>query len=243
MKRILAVLCVSALASAAPASAQLMGAHELKVAVPLKGLPSTKPVADIFYLVGETGAKETYTLAIKGPASITLFSPGGSEILTAAGTGTVKLEIVLPFTDVFTLAVSRKTPTQAYTLVRKTTRPTLAQAVLASAVGFEGYYQDKRGTDRKVSECWVTPGVKTRRSYEIGLVEEITLSADFETTSFVGRSASGIASGTVTYYFDGARLMSATNWTDGRRTTAEIPADFSSDPESPEIPGSYLCKG
>ena len=154
------------------ASAQLMGARELKTGVPAKGVASAKPVAELFYLAGESGARESYTLTIKGPASITIYSPGGHEMLTAAGSGTVKLDVVLPFTDVFTIAVARKDAKQPYTLSRKTSVPTLAEAVMAEAVGFYG------GDVQK--QCWVIPGVKVHIEVD-GATEDYTLAADRST--------------------------------------------------------------
>ena len=156
MNRISGIICAVAASVATPASAQLMGASELKVAVPVKGAPSTQPVADLYYLVGESGSRETYTLTAKGPASITLFGPDGAEILTASGSGSVKLEAILPFTDVFTIAIARKSPTTSYSLSRKATVPTLMEAELALGVG----YGSKDGRE---SQCWLIPAVKLRQ--------------------------------------------------------------------------------
>jgi hypothetical protein len=236
MKRKLAIFCSAALASAAPAPAQLMGAKQLKVAVPIKGAPSTKPVADVFYLAGEVGATETYSLNVKGPASITLFGPDGSEILTAAGSGTVKLEAVLPFTDVFTIAVSRKIPVQPYTLTRKTTIPTFVEASMASDVG----YASKDGSR---SQCWVVPGVKLRSINSRGSIE-FTLAADRRTTTFFAKGVAGgkTSTGETTLSFDGDQVHEMITPYGGKTNEKIYPLEVTYDPERVGRFTGYLCR-
>lgn len=131
---LIAMLC---LVPPTAASAKPIDARKLTIGTALKGLPSTKPIAEMYYLIGEAGAKETFTLTIKGPASISIFTPGGDEMVTASGAGVIKLEAVLPFTDLFMIAVARKDTRQSYTLSRKASTPTLAETVLAGEIGYE----------------------------------------------------------------------------------------------------------
>ena len=234
MIRALAIL-IAAATLAAPATAQTRPPAELKVGVPAKGLASAKPVADVYFLVGEAGAKETYSFTGKGPASITLFGPDGSEILTASGSGTVKLEVVLPFTDVFTIAVARKTPAQPYALARETTVPTLAEAQLAVNAGYE-----IKGNN--YWSCWVIPGVKLKLHDPEGLFREDALAADRTTIKWTAINLSGTAQGDRTYWFDGSLLHRIRRNQDGKvtETTSELELSYSPD----KIGGfrGYLCK-
>lgn len=75
-----------------PVAAQVMGARELLSTGQVQGAAGTAAQADVFYFAGEMGAKESYTLTVKGPASITLFSRQGIEIISVEGSGTVRLE-------------------------------------------------------------------------------------------------------------------------------------------------------
>jgi hypothetical protein len=203
------MIAVLALGLAAPASAQLMGATELKIAVPAKGAASTKPAADIYYFAGEVGAKESYVLTGKGAASLTVFGPDGSELLTASGNGTVKLTVVLPFTDVFTLAVARKAPGQPYSLVRKTTVPTLAEASQAIFVGY-------RFKGSITTQCWIVPGVKMRMANPDGSHQDSTVAADRTTVSFVMQDANGTSPWEESYAVDGDQLHATMRAPDGR---------------------------
>jgi hypothetical protein len=242
MKMLLAVAAVACLASSVAASAQLMGARELTTATPMKGMPSAKPVADIYYLVGEMGAAETYTLTVKGPASLTLFSPGGHEILTAQGSGTVKLTVHLPATDVFTLAVARKHPSQPYSLSRKATIPTLAEAMMAGGAGVEGSFVDKNGKEVKISSCWITPGVRLRLNYA-SVTDQYTLAADRSTVLWVSRDQSRVTSGQATYSIDGSMVDRLLKTDDGRSFHSKIELDDTTKPDAKEISTGYLCAG
>ena len=99
-----AITMAAALALAtipASGSAQLMGAKELTAQGLVNGAPSSRSAADLYYLAGDVGARENYTLTIKGPARISLFTPDGHEMLSTSGSGKVVLDAVLNFTDVF----------------------------------------------------------------------------------------------------------------------------------------------
>lgn len=157
------------------AAAQLMGARRLTTGVTIKGLPSTKPAADLYFLVGEVGAKETYTLTIKGAASLSLFTPDGHEMVTASGSGKVVLDAVLNFTDVFVLSVSRVDSGQAYTISRRTLAPTFAEAMTSS---FAGYARSNDTTSSV--RCWLKPGVQLRETTPT-YVRTVTLAADRNT--------------------------------------------------------------
>lgn len=170
-----AITLAAALAVAtipASGSAQLMGAKELTAQGLVNGAPSSRSAADLYYLAGDVGARENYTLTIKGPARISLFTPDGHEMLSTSGSGKVVLDAVLNFTDVFVLAVSRVDPRQAYTLSRRTTVPTFAEAMIASYAGYE-----RSIADTSTVRCWLKPGVKLRDTTP-SYVRTITLAAD-----------------------------------------------------------------
>ncbi|WP_037500390.1 hypothetical protein [Sphingomonas jaspsi] len=228
MIRSLALLIAPSAVLASPVSGQLMGATELKVGIAAKGAPATKPAADIYYVVGESGAKETYTFKGFGPASLTLFSPDGKEILTSAGAGTIKLQVVLPFTDVFTIAVARKEPGRTYTLNRTSTVPTFEEAFLAKGAGYFG-------------ACWLIPGVKLRRVFSKGF-EDLTLAADRHSLSFVSNGPLGIRPGDVSVTYDGTRVHQITKFADGteREISFQFTPEFNLSP-STKFNG-YLCQ-
>jgi len=236
MIRSLPLIAVFAAVLATPAAAQLMGARELKVAVPAKGAPSSRPVADVFYLVGEAGAKETYTFTGKGHASLTLFGPDGSEILTQTGNGTVKLEVVLPFTDVFTIAIARTIPMQPYTLTRKATIPTFEEAASALEAG----YATKDGSN---VACWVVPGVKLR-SISPNRTIEFTLAADRKTTTFFAKSTKSgkTLTGETTLSLDGNEVHEVNTPYGGKISENVYPLEVTYDPERVGRFSGYLCK-
>lgn len=237
MNHLRALVAAFCLASSGSVTAQLMGARELTTAASSKGAPSTKPVADTYYLAGESGAKETYTLTVKGPASISIYSPGGHEMLTAAGNGVVKLEVVLPFTDVFVLAIARKDTKQSYTLARKSTTPTLAEAALASDVGFEAVYPSITGTS-----CWVAPGVKLRGFYPNATLDA-TLAADRNTVTFVLKGDKATLAGENTFYLEGNNFKTVTHLYNGQADTVRSEdADFSYDEAEIRRFTGYRCK-
>jgi hypothetical protein len=220
------------------ASAQLMGARELTAEAAVKGAPASKPTPDLYFLVGESGAKETYTLAVKGKASISLFTPDGHEMVTATGSGKVTLTAVLNLTDVFTLAVSREMPGQSYTLSRKTTLPTLAEAEQAAYVGYT--LKTSRGD---FSQCWITPGVKYRTKSPEETVEH-TLAADRNTVSGVGLKGTETASFERSYELVGDQLRTTYRWPSGetRESTSDLRRPSLDDGRTREFTG-YMCEG
>lgn len=205
------------LLSSAPAPAQVSGARELTTAVAVKGIPGVKSAPDIYYLAGEAGAKESYTLTIKGPASLTLFTPDGHEMLTASGSGKITLSAYLPLTDVFTLAVSRLTPRQPYTLSRQATVPTLGEAISFSGIGYT-----VKGGNGDFAKCWITPGVKYRGTDKTGTAE-YTLAADRETISTTVRAAKTYSYET-RYSLAGSSLNRHVRWPSGK--TDEHPSQL-----------------
>jgi len=224
-----------ALMIVAPAAAAT-GPRELTTTAVARGLPAAKVAPDIYYFAGETGAKETYTLTIKGPASLTLFTPDGHEMVTATGSGNVTLTAYLPLTDVFTLAVSRLTPGQPYTLSRKATLPTLAEEEEFSNVGYT-----LKNADGFYAACWIAPGVKVR-GRDAKQIGESLLAADRETVSRILRRGSETISYEVTYSLVGGVLMKDVRWPDGKvdRHPTELRATSLSDRLVREWSG-YRC--
>jgi len=206
-----------------PAASQVMSARELSTTGQLQQPAGAAAKADIYYLAGEMGAKETYVLTIKGPASVTLFSRDGQEILSKEGTGTIRLEIVLPYTDIYTVAIARKVPTQPYTLSRRATVPTLTEAAIAEGIGFEDSYSDKAGKNITVQRCWITPGVKARMTYPT-LIEEVTIAADRTTGLYVARGAARTTSGEVTYRIVDSDIVRSVKPSTGK--SFEVPYTF-----------------
>jgi len=224
------------LLSAAPAPAQLKGARELTTLAPVKGAPASKPVPDLYYLAGETGAKETFTLTIKGPASLTLFSPDGHEMVSATGSGKVTLTAYLNLTDVFTLAVSRVNPAQAYTLSRQSRLPTLAEASGFSNIGYT-----IKGPNGDFAQCWITPGVKYRAT-TTSRITEYTLAADRETVTGVARESGKTWSFDYKLTLAGNTMKKTVHFPDGqiKDSTADFHRTSLGDGRVREFTG-YLC--
>lgn len=207
---------------ASPSVSQTERTDELKIAVPARVPATAKQRTVVYYLVGEVGAHETYSVATKGPALLTVFGPDGSELLSASGSGAVRLDVVLPFTDVYTVAVAQPGPSFAYTLSRKATLPTLAEAYNASGVG---YHSKVIGA----SLCWLVPGVKSRLNHAKGF-EEWTLAADRATRSFVGYEAGKVVlTGERTYFVKDGDFQSRAVYSNGkvRERTFEPPRAYS----------------
>ena len=237
MSRTVRAALTFALISAAPAYGQLMGSRELTTVGVVKGAPASKPAPDIYYLAGESGAKETYSLTIKGPASLTLFTPDGHEMVSATGSGKVTLTAYLPLTDVFTLAVSRRTPAQPYTLSRAATVPTLAEAQAFFNVG----YRLTDGTNGGFAKCWITPGVKYRASNEVRTFEH-TLGADHKTLTTIGRERDKTWSYDITYSLAGSVLTYHYRYPSGKTVdhTQEFKMGSLADGKTRKFSG-YLC--
>lgn len=106
------------------------------------------------------------------------------------------------------MAIARKVPAQSYTLSRRATTPTLAEAAIAEGIGFEGSYKDKAGQEVTFKRCWITPGVKARLSYP-NLTEDITIAADRNTILFVGRGATRTSTGEVAI---GSKVRISCEW-------------------------------
>jgi hypothetical protein len=217
---------------AASTSAQPASGSELNPSVPIKVTARGKSPIDVYYLVGESGAHETYTFSGQGPVMLTLFGPDGSEILTTSGSGPTKLEAVLPFTDVFTVAVSRTGAATGYELARRTTVPTLAEAFLSLGVGYA--YESS-----SVTSCWVTPGVKKRVRGTKGWTD-YTLAADRRSVTFI--SSRGKA-GENSYSFEGETVKRTQRNADGSVAQSDSPFEFSYAPEKgARSTASYRCK-
>ena len=201
-----ALILVAACGMAISSGAQVMGARELVASGQVQGAAGSAAKADIYYFAGEMGSKETYVLAIKGSASITLFARNGQEILSEEGSGTIRLEAVLPYTDIYTIAIARKVPGQLYTISRRATVPTLTEAAIAEGIGFEASYLDKSGKEVPYRRCWITPGVKARITYPT-LTEEVTIAADRTTGLYVAKDQNRTSAGEVTYRIDGSDIV------------------------------------
>lgn len=202
----MALILVAAGGMAISCGAQVMGARELLATGQIQGAAGSAAKADIYYFAGEMGAKETYLLTIKGSASITLFARNGQEIISEEGSGSIRLEAVLPYTDVYTIAIARKVPAQLYTISRRATVPTLTEAAIAEGVGFEASYIDKSGKEVPYQRCWITPGVKARITYP-HLTEEVTIAADRTTALYVAKNQTRTSAGEFTYRIDGSDIV------------------------------------
>jgi hypothetical protein len=150
------------------------------------------------------------------------------------------LKAVLSLTDVFTLAVSRIDPKQPYTLARRATVPTFAEAENANHVGFT-YKSDTGGL---VAQCWIKPGVKFRLKTDQETSEH-TLAADRATTTIVTRKGNA----SVTYETSYAVVANQVKTTD-RYPTGTVkeyssdldPQDFAMNGDPPSQFTGYLCK-
>jgi hypothetical protein len=223
--------------SAAPVSAAIPDARELTTTAVIKGPPSGKPGPDIYYLAAEAGAKETYTLTTTGPASITLFTPDGHELVSASGSGKVTLVAYPNLNDVFILTVARVTASEPYTLSRQAILPTLTEAGAFAEVG----YTSKYGSGAESTRCWITPGVKLR-VISGDRVSEATLAADHTTMNIVVHQRKASLSFEQTRSLVGNSLTVKNRASDGQTevVSSELPRHSLEDGTIRKFSG-YLC--
>lgn len=239
MKLAALVLALAALAFVVPANAQVTGAHELKTTVPAKGVAGKPGQIDYYYFAGEAGSRQTFTWTGKGQAMLILFTPDGDAMVEAEGSGTVKLEAVLSWTDVYSVAVVRKNPALAYTLARQATVPTFGEAELATWAGYVN-----RRNNVNAWGCWVIPGVQRKSIFPDGEVWTRTLSADRKSFSLQKRDAKGVVS--IAQYekrIEGNELVTEVTYPDGKHKTSRVPYNesmFVRDPSQSTWRG-YWC--
>lgn len=163
--------------AAVPCAAQQADApaRELTTAAPIRMPAATNPAADMFYFVGAAGAHQGFTVTSKTPVEITLFGPGGDVMLRQEGSGTVKLDTVLSWVDVHTVAVLRANPATPYTIAMSASEPTIGDAFLASFVG----EQITAANGNTSTQCWEIPG-EVIRGVETGGVAILSRSGGTE---------------------------------------------------------------
>jgi hypothetical protein len=203
VRRLVAALLLIA---AIPAQAQVRGVHEIAPDRPAAAPAGEAGATDVYTFVGQPGSQVSFTLKIKGDAEIALFGPHGEPMLNVAGSGTVKLDAVLSWLDVHSVAVLRRDPSQPYTLAMTATEPTLAEARHALGMGYT--LTTEGGTP--YSHCWLKPGVAAAYRGKDYRAESV-LSADRESIILMmkyddGRQAIRI----VKYQIDGEEMINTT---------------------------------
>jgi hypothetical protein len=197
VRPLLAFMAALVAALTAPAQAQVEGAREIVVGTPVTAAAGKSSQADLYYFVGQPGARQGFTLTTKGEAEITLFGPTGELILTAHGRDTVKLEAVIAWLDIHTIAVARAAPAKPYTLTMTASEPTLGEMAFSTAVG------SQVGTLRR---CWLVPGVKMRLTQ--GDLEQVnTLNADRSSQTLVVKSSNQSINGEMKVHLDGNDIV------------------------------------
>jgi hypothetical protein len=229
-----------------PAQAQIAGARELVAGEVATGAPTKAVKPDIYYFTGEAGAKLTFALSSKAATRLVLYTPAGEEMLTAGGDTGATLEAVLPFNEVYTLAVIRRDATQPYALFMTATQPTLGEALLATGVGYERLI----GGGKRDRQCWVKPGVMLRVTYPDAAAPgdaqtyEAALAPDRETTSITFRYRNGnTASYIERYRVEGAEYVQSYEYSNGQKIEkrrALAPEIFSIGSPAPRFTG-YHC--
>lgn len=115
--------------------------------------------SDMYRFTGLTGTTVTAKLATTGDAALVFYTPDGEEMLSVEGNGSIKLDVILPFPDVYFVAVVRSDATTPYSLKLDSVVPDDHLSFSAEGVGYRG-----KGAvdDPNVAawQCWIEPGVK-----------------------------------------------------------------------------------
>ncbi len=124
--------------------------------------------SDMYRFTGLTGTTVTATLTTQGDAGLVFYTPDGEEMHSVKGNGTVNLDIIVPFPDVYFVSVIRADATKAYSLKLNGDLP---DDHLANFAAFVGYQSDEVIDGKTVSttQCWVQPGIRLRMTATDGL--------------------------------------------------------------------------
>lgn len=138
---------------------------------------------DFFHYIGLVGSQVTVTVESPSEALITFYEPKGEEMLHAAGSGMVQLDVVLPHSSAYLIGVSRKDASKPYKLSISATEPSLTEMAFAKGVGYPSVSKDPAtGEVFLAQQCWVDPGRRLRHIYPGGLTGDSTIDGQSITT-------------------------------------------------------------
>ncbi len=129
--------------------------------------------SDMYRFTGLTGTTVTATLTTQGDVGLVFYTPDGEEMHSVKGNGTVKLDIILPFPDVYFVSVIRGNAAKAYALKLEGVPPDDHLADFAASVGYERD-DTYNGQVERTSQCWVEPGFRVRHKGAVW-EQEVTL--------------------------------------------------------------------
>lgn len=131
--------------------------------------------SDLYRFSGVHGTTVTATLTATGETGLVFYAPEGQEMLSIKGNGPLKLDLVLPFPDIYFVSVLRADATKPYDLKLEGALPDEHFAQFSSAVGYE-FNAAQDGTTNMIQICWVKPGVTWRRMVQNSpWVQDVTI--------------------------------------------------------------------
>ena len=128
----------------------------------------TGDTSDLYRFSGLTGTTVTGTLTTTGDAALVFYTPDGEEMISAKGKSLIKLNLVLPFPDVYFVSVLRGDVTNQYTLKLDGMLPDDHLAVASYGIGFERI-MDPDPKSYSMFSCWIEPGIKFREIWPKGI--------------------------------------------------------------------------
>lgn len=131
--------------------------------------------SDLYRFSGVHGTTVTASLTATGDTGLIFFTPQGQEMLSIKGNGPLKLDLVLPFPDIYFVSVLRADTTKPYTLTLEGVLPDEHFAQFSSGVGYK-YNGAEDGAVNMIQICWVKPGVTWRRIVQTSpWVQDVTV--------------------------------------------------------------------
>ncbi|MGL3822994.1 hypothetical protein [Sphingopyxis sp. R3-92] len=159
------VLLAAVMSLPLPAAAQGSGGGPAPRMLPeaslINGASGKRGSIDIYSFVtlpGETN-RTVVNMKSKTPVEVRLLDPAGNVIVQQNGVGTVALEAVSSWGDVYSVAVIRADSTAPYTIERERTPASLERFIVAHMAG---YRRDEAGAS---TSCWIVPGETLRTDY------------------------------------------------------------------------------
>jgi hypothetical protein len=186
---------------------------------------------DFYRIGGPAGTDLTFDLTGPGTSGLIFYTPEGEEMLTATGTGKVRLTVVLPLDEVFVLGVIRNR--KAYSLKVTGVEPDGHSSEFASNVG----YRNTRSDGLEATQCWIDPGRRLKITRSNGEIVVATLGRGGKTYyewTMGGRRREWEVVRTI----EGDEVVSTT-YQDGQSRTVRFPIEGTSTPNGGFV--SYFC--
>lgn len=154
-----AMFAAAALAAfAAPAAAQEL----IEAGSTVQGAPSQDEEPDLYVFTAGVASTVRFDLGGSGLLSLTLFTGAGDRMLEVTGSGSARLEAILPLTDAYMVAVARGDSAAGYTLSMSQVEPDPHLIFFARAVGYGYDGPNASGGNNLYRSCWIEPGVVYR---------------------------------------------------------------------------------